>query len=49
MVDITYQDFLDLDYDPAETELVCTFYVEPAADETPESSASRVASRAPTA
>lgn len=49
MVGITYTDFLDLDRNPAETELVCTFFVEPAADQTPESSASRVASRGPTA
>ena len=44
MVGITYEDFLDLEYDPGERELVCTFYVEPAADQTPESAASRVAS-----
>ena len=44
MVGITYEDFLDLEHDPTATELVCTFYVEPAADQTPESAASRVAS-----
>jgi len=44
MVGITYEDFLDRDHEPDETELVCTFYVEPAADQTPESAASRVAS-----
>ncbi|MDS0258262.1 type III ribulose-bisphosphate carboxylase [Haloarcula sp. S1CR25-12] len=44
MVGITYEDFLDLDHEPDETELVCAFYVEPAADQTPESAASRVAS-----
>src|SRR6056297_3365013 len=44
MVGITYEDFLDLDHDPDETELVCEFYVEPAADQSPESAASRVAS-----
>jgi len=44
MVGITYEDFLDLDREPDETELVCAFYVEPAADQTPESAASRVAS-----
>ena len=44
MVGITYEDFLDLGYDPDESELVCAFYVEPAADQSPESAASRVAS-----
>ncbi|MBX0302786.1 type III ribulose-bisphosphate carboxylase [Haloarcula salinisoli] len=44
MVGITYEDFLDLDHDPDDTELVCAFYVEPAADQSPESAASRVAS-----
>ena len=41
---ITYDDFLDLDYDPAETDLVCEFYVEPAADMDWDDAASRVAS-----
>ena len=44
MVGITYEDFLDLQYDPQPTDLVCQFYVEPAADQTDESAASRVAS-----
>ncbi len=41
---ITYDDFLDLDYDPAETDLVCEFYIEPASDIGREAAASRVAS-----
>ncbi|MFC7134934.1 MULTISPECIES: type III ribulose-bisphosphate carboxylase [Salinibaculum] len=41
---ITYDDFLDLDYDPTETDLVCEFYVEPAADMDWDDAASRVAS-----
>jgi ribulose-bisphosphate carboxylase large chain len=44
MVGITYEDFLDLGYDPADSDLVCEFYVEPATDQTAESAASRVAS-----
>ncbi|ACV48871.1 MULTISPECIES: type III ribulose-bisphosphate carboxylase [Halomicrobium] len=44
MVGITYEDFLDLSYDPADSDLVCEFYVEPAADQDAESAASRVAS-----
>jgi ribulose-bisphosphate carboxylase large chain len=43
-VGITYEDFLDLSYEPTENELVCEFYVEPAADQDAESAASRIAS-----
>ena len=43
-VGITYEDFLDLSYEPVDSDLVCTFYVEPATDQNPESAASRVAS-----
>jgi len=41
---ITYEDFLDLGYEPAETDLVCEFYVEPAQEMSWEEAASRVAS-----
>jgi ribulose-bisphosphate carboxylase large chain len=41
---ITYGDFLDLAHEPADTELVCEFYVEPASDMDWEAAASRVAS-----
>ena len=41
---ISYEDFIDLSYEPAETDLVCTFYVEPASDMSWEAAASRVAS-----
>ncbi|WP_458186069.1 type III ribulose-bisphosphate carboxylase [Haladaptatus sp. NG-WS-4] len=44
MPGITYEDFLNLEYDPADSDLVCTFYVEPAADMDMEAAASRVAS-----
>ena len=44
MPGITYEDFLDLDYDPADSELVCDFLVEPAHDMDMEAAASRVAS-----
>ncbi|XVH31899.1 type III ribulose-bisphosphate carboxylase [Haloferacaceae archaeon DSL9] len=44
MPGITYEDFLDTGYDPRETDLVCTFHVEPAADMDIEAAASRVAS-----
>ncbi|SHK79223.1 type III ribulose-bisphosphate carboxylase [Haladaptatus paucihalophilus] len=44
MPGIKYEDFLDLGYTPAESELVCTFHVEPAADMDMEDAASRVAS-----
>ncbi|WP_254523931.1 type III ribulose-bisphosphate carboxylase [Natrinema caseinilyticum] len=44
MTGIEYDDFLDLEYEPAETELVCEFAIEPAADMTMEAAASRVAS-----
>lgn len=41
---ITYEDFLDQSYEPAETDLRCQFYIEPAADMSWEAAASRVAS-----
>ena len=41
---IKYEDFLDYEYEPAETDLVCTFYIEPASDMSWEAAASRVAS-----
>ena len=41
---ITYEDFLDREYEPAATDLVCEFYIEPAADMSWEAAASRVAS-----
>ncbi|MEF8813947.1 MAG: type III ribulose-bisphosphate carboxylase [Halovenus sp.] len=41
---ITYEDFLDLAYEPAASDLVCEFYVEPASDMSFEAAASRVAS-----
>ena len=44
MTGITYEDFLDESYDPAPSDLVCTFYVRPAADMTMAAAASRVAS-----
>ncbi len=44
MTGITYEDFLDLGYEPHRTDLVCTFRIEPAADMTTEEAASRVAS-----
>lgn len=44
MTGITYEDFLDLSYDPVDTDLVCEFSVEPASDMTMEAAASRVAS-----
>jgi ribulose-bisphosphate carboxylase large chain len=44
MTGIKYEDFLDIDYEPAASDLVCTFHVEPAADMDMESAASRVAS-----
>ncbi|MFC7154785.1 type III ribulose-bisphosphate carboxylase [Halomarina halobia] len=44
MPGITYEDFLDLEYDPADSDLVCAFRVEPAADMSMEAAASRVAS-----
>lgn len=44
MAGITYEDFLDLEYEPAETDLVCTFHVEPASDMDMAAAASRVAS-----
>ncbi|WP_280535631.1 type III ribulose-bisphosphate carboxylase [Halopenitus sp. POP-27] len=44
MVGITYEDFLDRSYEPTDDDLVCRFYVEPAADMDAEAAASRVAS-----
>ncbi|WP_049971586.1 type III ribulose-bisphosphate carboxylase [Haladaptatus cibarius] len=44
MPGITYEDFLNLDYTPADSELVCTFYIDPAEDMDMEDAASRVAS-----
>lgn len=44
MTGIEYDDFLDLEYEPVETELVCEFAIEPAADMSMEAAASRVAS-----
>jgi ribulose-bisphosphate carboxylase large chain len=41
---LTYEDFLDLSYEPGDSELVCTFRIEPAADVDMEAAASRVAS-----
>ncbi len=41
---ITYEDFLDREYEPRETDLVCTFYIEPADGIDWEAAASRVAS-----
>jgi ribulose-bisphosphate carboxylase large chain len=41
---ITYEDFLDLDYEPLDSDLVCEFYLEPASDMTWADAASRVAS-----
>ncbi|WP_335998680.1 type III ribulose-bisphosphate carboxylase [Halorientalis halophila] len=44
MPGINYEDFLDLDHDPRDSELVCTFAVEPASDMDLEAAAGRVAS-----
>jgi len=44
MPGIEYQDFLDLSYDPVETDLVCEFRIAPGAGMTPEDAAARVAS-----
>ncbi|AXR77583.1 type III ribulose-bisphosphate carboxylase [Natrarchaeobaculum sulfurireducens] len=44
MTGIEYDDFLDLEYEPAETDLVCAFRIDPAADMTMDEAASRVAS-----
>ncbi len=44
MTGIEYDDFLDLDYEPAATDLRCEFYVEPAGGMPIEDAASRVAS-----
>ncbi|RLM59200.1 type III ribulose-bisphosphate carboxylase [Halobellus sp. Atlit-31R] len=44
MAGITYEDFIDLSYEPADSELVCTFRIDPAAGMSVEDAASRVAS-----
>ncbi len=44
MTGIEYDDFLDLEYEPSETELVCEFTVEPGEGLSMEGAASRVAS-----
>jgi ribulose-bisphosphate carboxylase large chain len=44
MTGISYEDFLDDSYDPAPSDLVCTFRVRPAADMTMAAAASRIAS-----
>ena len=44
MTGIEYADFLDLDYDPAPSDLVCEFGIEPASDMSMEDAAGRVAS-----
>ncbi|MFB6252923.1 MAG: type III ribulose-bisphosphate carboxylase [Halobellus sp.] len=44
MAGITYEDFIDLSYDPADADLVCTFRIDPAAGMSVEDAASRVAS-----
>ncbi|MFB6163714.1 MAG: type III ribulose-bisphosphate carboxylase [Haloarculaceae archaeon] len=44
MPGISYEDFLDLDYEPAPEELVCEFLIEPAADMSMADAAGRVAS-----
>ncbi|ELZ73509.1 type III ribulose-bisphosphate carboxylase [Haloferax volcanii] len=41
---ITYEDFLDLDYEPTDEDLVCTFRIDPATGMSTEAAASRVAS-----
>ncbi|ELZ91606.1 ribulose bisophosphate carboxylase [Haloferax mucosum ATCC BAA-1512] len=41
---ITYEDFLDLDYEPTSEDLVCTFRIDPATGMSTEAAASRVAS-----
>jgi ribulose-bisphosphate carboxylase large chain len=44
MAGITYEDFLDLSYEPDESDLVCTFRIAPAEGMDAEAAASRVAS-----
>ncbi|MGQ4555580.1 type III ribulose-bisphosphate carboxylase [Halobellus sp. GM3] len=44
MAGITYEDFIDLSYEPADSELVCTFRIDPADGMDVEGAASRVAS-----
>ena len=44
MAGITYEDFIDLSFEPADSDLVCTFRIDPADGMDVESAASRVAS-----
>ncbi|RQG96851.1 type III ribulose-bisphosphate carboxylase [Natrarchaeobius oligotrophus] len=44
MTGIEYDDFLDLEYEPSATDLVCEFTIDPAAGMSTEAAASRVAS-----
>ena len=44
MTDIAYEDFYDLDYEPADAELVCTFRIQPAEGLSMADAAGRVAS-----
>ncbi|WP_255192214.1 type III ribulose-bisphosphate carboxylase [Natronobeatus ordinarius] len=44
MTGIEYDDFLDLEYEPSETDLVCAFTIDPADGMSMEAAASRVAS-----
>ena len=44
MTGITYEDFIDESYRPADSDLVCTFRIEPASDVSMAAAASRVAS-----
>lgn len=44
MTGISYDDFVDLSYEPRSSDLVCRFYVKPASDMTMEDTAGRVAS-----
>ena len=44
MTGIEYDDFLDLEYEPADTDLVCAFTIDPAEGMSTEDAASRVAS-----
>ena len=44
MAGITYEDFIDLSFEPADADLICTFRIDPADGMDVESAASRVAS-----
>lgn len=44
LMGIAYEDFLDLEYEPLDSDLVCEFYVEPASDMSWADAAGRVAS-----